>query len=81
MKEEGVTVAEPKGEMSMSVHVEVYIEAARMARDNAHSRRRTAAIWPPEHREWIDHDLAEASAAFQRARYYLRTARQLRAFQ
>ncbi len=67
--------------MTIQGRVEVWLQAARLARDNARARRRMAKQWPSDHREWIEHDLEEAHKAFKRAYGYIQGARYLRSYQ
>ena len=58
----------------------LWIAAARDARNNARTRREMARKWAPTHPEWAEHDLELAHAAFDRAYHYLDWARMLRNF-
>ena len=66
--------------MNARQRAEIWIEAAKLARDNARTRRHMAKQWPSDRREWIERDLECAHEAFKRAYDYLKTARYLRAY-
>ena len=54
----------------------IWIIAAQMARENAHTRRKGARIWAEAGRSaWAREYEVEALKAFERARWYLSRAR------
>jgi hypothetical protein len=67
--------------MTPRERADIWIEAARHARENARDHRHTASTWPSEHPDWVADNLAESHRAFQRAYGYLQQARYLRSYQ
>lgn len=52
-----------------------WVEAAQLARKNAHECRRLATLWRYVKPQWAEQWAGQAARAYERAHWYLATAR------